>query len=501
MDQMLEHNFLLFHSSTDVNNDVLMDVDLRKDVYEFPLDNLGPMSSHDNFLAEEIFPGSLPTTNSTKTKNTPTKNNPRKDQIEKKNNNENEFPLHSLCPMSSYDKFLTEGILPGSLPTVTNTKTKNTTTKNNPRKDQLKKKNNNVNEFPLDTLSPMRSYDKFLAEETFPGSLPTIANAKNKNASTKDNLRKDQLKLKKNNNENSEAVEEFGYRDFSQFTDEEALKKVNKNININKSSQETFPTKLHKIISRCEIDEYSDVISWLPHGRAFRIHDTKAFVTKVMPKYFYISKITSFIRQLSLYGFRKVSRKGIDKGAYYHDMFLAGRPGLCAGVVRLSIRPTLKSKYEPNFYKMLPVYHLPTIEDIKRGYIADRTPEGPRPIQYHVQDESSETISAEEHSKETRYMEHYESDSKKSDVDIPEKKRIEKKNESKPTSTVNDNLFKTDTKDRVESSVHNIPMSKSYYSSNLNKGYKIEISKTFHQQIARNRGFTPERKFCYSSAA
>lgn len=352
-----------------------------------------------------------------------------------------------------------------------------------------------IHEFPLDNLGPLSFCDKFFPEEIFPASvsLPITA-TKSKKKTTK---KIDQLK-KKNIQQNSEVEEKFKYRDFSQFTDEEAVKQVNQNLNINKSSLETFPTKLHKIIERGDMDGYSDVISWLPHGRAFRIHDTKAFVAKVMPKYFYISKITSFIRQLSIYGFRKVSRKGIDKGAYFHDMFLAGRPGLCAGVVRLSIRPTLKSKYEPNFYKMLPVYHLPTVEDIKRGYIADKTPEEPRPIQYHVQEESSETVLVEDHSKETDNMERCEHDSSNTDSDKPDKSS-EKSNESKPSS-FGDTFFKTNIKDRLESTIQENRTCNAHYSYDLNKGYKINISNTFHP-IARTTGFQPKRKLCYSSAA
>merc|ERR1719350_138816 len=113
--------------------------------------------------------------------------------------------------------------------------------------------------------------------------------------------------------------------------------------------------KLHQIIERSEIDGYSDVISWLPHGRAFRIYDPNAFVTRLMSSYFCIPKFTSFLRQLSLYGFRKVSRKCIDKGAYYHEMFLFGRSYLSRGILRMKRRPTyfkLKSKFDPNFYNM-----------------------------------------------------------------------------------------------------------------------------------------------------
>lgn len=48
-----------------------------------------------------------------------------------------------------------------------------------------------------------------------------------------------------------------------------------------------------------------------------------------MPKYFPKStKITSIQRQFNLYGFERLSRDGPDKGAYYHEAFLRGRPDI-----------------------------------------------------------------------------------------------------------------------------------------------------------------------------
>lgn len=134
-----------------------------------------------------------------------------------------------------------------------------------------------------------------------------------------------------------------------------------------KTTLETFPIKLHTILERNEMDGYSDIISWLPHGRAFRIHDSNAFVAKVNSKYFYISKINLFICRLSLYGFRNVSRKGIDKCAYYHEMFLRDWNGLSRGICIIKDRSVnLKSiNVDPNFYSMLPIIRIHTIDDVK----------------------------------------------------------------------------------------------------------------------------------------
>jgi len=57
-----------------------------------------------------------------------------------------------------------------------------------------------------------------------------------------------------------------------------------------------FPVKLHRILSN---PEYSDIVSWLPHGRSWRVLKPKAFEEKVIPLYFRHAKYASFMRQVS----------------------------------------------------------------------------------------------------------------------------------------------------------------------------------------------------------
>lgn len=78
-----------------------------------------------------------------------------------------------------------------------------------------------------------------------------------------------------------------------------------------------FPLKLHETLDRIEQDGHAHVISWQPHGRCFVIHDHSEF-KKLLPTYFGSSKMTSFTRQLNLYGFQRITT-GKDRNGYYHE--------------------------------------------------------------------------------------------------------------------------------------------------------------------------------------
>jgi len=58
----------------------------------------------------------------------------------------------------------------------------------------------------------------------------------------------------------------------------------------------TFPSKLHEILSS---PEFQDLITWLPHGRAFRVLKSKDFEERIIPKFFRSSKYASFMRQVN----------------------------------------------------------------------------------------------------------------------------------------------------------------------------------------------------------
>lgn len=117
-----------------------------------------------------------------------------------------------------------------------------------------------------------------------------------------------------------------------------------------------FPTKLHVMLSKVEDEGLSHIVSWQPHGRCFVVHKPKEFVSEVMSKYFRQSKLTSFQRQLNLYGFSRITA-GKDRSGYYHEHFLRHKLFLCQNMPRIRIKGTgIKGKpspeTEPDFYSM-----------------------------------------------------------------------------------------------------------------------------------------------------
>jgi len=121
-----------------------------------------------------------------------------------------------------------------------------------------------------------------------------------------------------------------------------------------------FPGKLMEVLDR---DDLGDVISWMPHGRAFCVKQPKVFTADILPRFFKQSKYMSFTRQLNLWGFKRITR-GRDAGAYYHELFLRGRPRLTLRMRRQKIKGTgikltPNPEAEPNFYEMARTRPLP----------------------------------------------------------------------------------------------------------------------------------------------
>merc|ERR1719413_239073 len=108
-----------------------------------------------------------------------------------------------------------------------------------------------------------------------------------------------------------------------------------------------FPFKLHSILESSGKSGQESIISWLPSGKAFKIHKPKEFADVIMPQYFNQTKYRSFQRQLYIYGFDRIKDKSSeDYGAYFHELFIRGASDLCLDMQRKKIKGTGLSNEE-----------------------------------------------------------------------------------------------------------------------------------------------------------
>jgi hypothetical protein len=102
---------------------------------------------------------------------------------------------------------------------------------------------------------------------------------------------------------------QHSYRDFSSVPPETNFE-VSEQI-----SEMSFPQKVHHILSQ---DSYQKWVTWLPHGRAFRVNSAVNFEKTISLDYFGHKRYSSFLRHLSNNHFRHIS-SGPDRNAYYHE--------------------------------------------------------------------------------------------------------------------------------------------------------------------------------------
>jgi hypothetical protein len=117
----------------------------------------------------------------------------------------------------------------------------------------------------------------------------------------------------------SQRVVVSTYRDFSRVSKDDVESIISSDGSTSETSMRrgaSFPKTLYEILSR---DDITDIISWCPHGRAWRVHKPKAFEERVLSQHFRHSKYSSFTRQVNGWGFRRITH-GKDQNAYYHEV-------------------------------------------------------------------------------------------------------------------------------------------------------------------------------------
>ena len=112
--------------------------------------------------------------------------------------------------------------------------------------------------------------------------------------------------------------------------------------------------EMHAILTHPEIKE---IVEWTPHGRSWRIVKQRAFENDILPKYFEHSKMTSFVRQVNGWGFRRLSKSN----EYYHEFFLRSMPWLVKKMrrPRVSEKKHIDAELEPDFYAISRQFQVP----------------------------------------------------------------------------------------------------------------------------------------------
>jgi hypothetical protein len=99
------------------------------------------------------------------------------------------------------------------------------------------------------------------------------------------------------------------------------------------NGEATFPFKLYDILEDASSEGFEHIVSWMPNGNGFKMHDREQFKKSIIARYFNQIHYKSFIRQLNLYSFNRKER-----GSYFHDFFVRGERFLCGLMERSKIK-------------------------------------------------------------------------------------------------------------------------------------------------------------------
>ncbi|XP_057211187.1 heat shock factor protein 1 isoform X1 [Triplophysa rosa] len=102
------------------------------------------------------------------------------------------------------------------------------------------------------------------------------------------------------------------------------------------------PAFLTKLWTLVEDPDTDPLICWSPNGTSFHVFDQGRFSKEVLPKYFKHNNMASFVRQLNMYGFRKVvhiEQGGLvkpekDDTEFQHPYFIRGQEHLLENIKR-----------------------------------------------------------------------------------------------------------------------------------------------------------------------
>ncbi|KAM4693815.1 heat shock factor protein 2-like [Discoglossus pictus] len=123
------------------------------------------------------------------------------------------------------------------------------------------------------------------------------------------------------------------------------------------------PAFLSKLWTLVEDNDTNEFITWSQNGQSFLVLDEQRFAKEILPKYFKHNNMASFVRQLNMYGFRKVVH--VDSGIvkqerdgpveFQHPYFVQGQDELLENIKRKvsSTRPEETKVRQEDIAKIL----------------------------------------------------------------------------------------------------------------------------------------------------
>ncbi|KAG9493414.1 hypothetical protein GDO78_001367 [Eleutherodactylus coqui] len=123
------------------------------------------------------------------------------------------------------------------------------------------------------------------------------------------------------------------------------------------------PAFLSKLWTLVEDSDTNEFITWSQNGQSFLVLDEQRFAKEILPKYFKHNNMASFVRQLNMYGFRKVVH--VDSGIvkqerdgpveFQHPFFMQGQDELLENIKRKvsSVRPEEAKVRQEDISKIL----------------------------------------------------------------------------------------------------------------------------------------------------
>lgn len=97
----------------------------------------------------------------------------------------------------------------------------------------------------------------------------------------------------------------------------------------NKQRISSFLRKTQQILNDSSLER---AVHWDSSGHSFSIADPTAFTKEVLPQFFKHKNLSSFIRQLNVYGFQK--SRGAASHEFSHPLFVRDRPELISEMKR-----------------------------------------------------------------------------------------------------------------------------------------------------------------------